>query len=173
MLKTHALTGSAVFLFLAPGTVAGLFPWLIIGWESSRTISDAPLVRFAGLGVIFVAGAGLLDSFLRFALDGQGTPAPPMPTSKLVTRGLYRWVRNPMYVAVFGLIVGQALLFQSAMLVLYGALVWIAFHIFVLFFEERRLIAEFSEEYETYCRNVPRWIPRFRPWRPEGNATES
>ncbi len=106
----------------------------------------------------------LLDSFARFAIEGLGTPAPVFPTRHLVVTGWYRYVRNPMYVAVVSIIVGQALLFGSITLLEYGALVWLFFHLFVLAYEEPTMRATFGEEYRLYCANVPRWIPRLSPW---------
>ena len=109
--------------------------------------------------------AVLLDSFARFALRGLGTPAPVLPPSRLVVTGLYRHVRNPMYVAVVSLIVGQGLVLGDPRVIGYGACVWLAFHLFVLGYEEPTLRRTFGAEYERFCANVPRWIPRLRPWR--------
>ena len=106
----------------------------------------------------------MLDSFYRFAIQGLGTPAPVLPTKHLVVTGLYRHVRNPMYVGVASTIFGQALLFASKALVIYGALVWLAFHLFVFFYEEPTLQATFGDEYKTFREEVPRWIPRLRPF---------
>ena len=122
--------------------------------------------RYLG-GVLIALGAiGLLDSFARFALQGMGTPAPTFPTERLVVTGLYRYVRNPMYVAVVAAIFGQGLLFGSAPLIAYGAAVWLAFHLFVVAYEEPALRRRFGAIYAAYQANVPRWIPRLAPWRP-------
>jgi protein-S-isoprenylcysteine O-methyltransferase Ste14 len=94
-----------------------------------------------------------------------GTPAPIAPTQNLVVTGLYRYVRNPIYVALVAVILGQAVLFGDWRLLLYGALVFVAFHIFVLAYEEPTLMESFGAEYETYRANVSRWIPRLTPWR--------
>jgi protein-S-isoprenylcysteine O-methyltransferase Ste14 len=106
----------------------------------------------------------LLDSFARFALKGLGTPAPVFPTKHLVVSGLYRYVRNPMYLAVAGVIFGQGMLFGDGRVLEYGFLVWIAFHLFVLFYEEPTLRRSFGAEYERFCANVGRWVPRLSPW---------
>jgi protein-S-isoprenylcysteine O-methyltransferase Ste14 len=124
----------------------------------------APL-RIVGGGLILAGLPVLLDSFARFAVEGLGTPAPVFPTSHLVVTGWYRYVRNPMYVAVLAVIVGQALIFGNVALLEYGALAWLVAHIFVLTYEEPTLRRTFGEEYELYCANVPRWIPRLTPWR--------
>jgi len=91
-----------------------------------------PVLRFAGGTLIALGGVSLLDSFARFALQGLGTPAPVFPTRHLVVTGLYRYVRNPMSVAVVSAILGQGLLFGNVTLLEYGAAVWLLFHIFVL-----------------------------------------
>ncbi|HTS37550.1 MAG TPA: isoprenylcysteine carboxylmethyltransferase family protein [Candidatus Solibacter sp.] len=163
--RVSAIVGSAIFLFLAPGIVAGYIPWRISGWHVQPPLLG--MTWFRVLGVVLIA-AGIpvvLDSFARFALQGLGTPAPVLPTRRLVVSGLFRYVRNPMYVAVLALIFGQALVFGSVATLEYGALVWLAFFLFVLLYEEPTLRRTFGAEYEEYCRNVPRWHARIRPWR--------
>jgi protein-S-isoprenylcysteine O-methyltransferase Ste14 len=108
----------------------------------------------------------LIECFLRFALTAQGTPSPLAPTKRLVVTGLYRHVRNPMYVAVTGLILGQALLFGSFGLLAYGFVVAVGFHLFVVNVEEPRLERDFGEEYGRYRAAVSRWMPRLTPWNP-------
>ena len=108
--------------------------------------------------------AVLIDSFARFALQGLGTPAPVFPTQHLVVSGLFRYVRNPMYLAVSSLIFGQGLLFGSVRVLEYGIAVWAAFHLFVVIYEEPVLRRSYRHEYEEFCKQVPRWIPRQRPW---------
>jgi protein-S-isoprenylcysteine O-methyltransferase Ste14 len=107
----------------------------------------------------------VLDSFARFALEGLGTPAPIAPPSNLVVSGLYRYVRNPIYVAVVAVILGQAVLFADWRLLGYGAFLWLFFHIAVIIHEEPTLRQSFGAEYESYCAHVPRWLPRLTPWR--------
>jgi protein-S-isoprenylcysteine O-methyltransferase Ste14 len=121
------------------------------------------------LGVVLIAAGALvlLDSFVRFAFQGSGTPAPVFPTRRLVITGWYRYVRNPMYVAVVAVILGQSLLLGNARVLGYGALVWLGFHLFVLVYEEPTLKAKYGPDYEYFCSGVPRWIPRLRPWRPQ------
>jgi protein-S-isoprenylcysteine O-methyltransferase Ste14 len=106
----------------------------------------------------------VLDSFARFALQGVGTPAPVLPTRHLVVTGLYRHVRNPLYWASTSLLVGQGLLFASVWLLLYAAAIWLSFHWFIVTYEEPTLRRSFGQEYERYAANVPRWLPRLRPW---------
>ncbi len=165
MRKVSAVLGSAVFLVIAPGFVAGLAPFWISRWRVEPPFFGMPLFRFVG-GVLFALGAlGLLDSFARFALQGVGTPAPVFPTRHLVVTGLYRYVRNPMYVAVTCAILGQGVFFGNLALLEYGGIVWLLFHLFVLVYEEPTLRASFGSEYKSFCAGVPRWIPRFVPWR--------
>src|SRR4030095_13085591 len=123
MVSAGAAVGSAVFFALAPGVVAGVVPWWLTGWETSDLPGWWLPVRGAGGGLL-VAGAGvLLHAFARFVAGGVGTPAPVAPTRELVVGGLYRYVRNPMYLAVLAAIVGQALLLGQPVLVLYAAVV--------------------------------------------------
>jgi protein-S-isoprenylcysteine O-methyltransferase Ste14 len=163
--KLLAMAGSAVFLVIAPGFVAGFAPWWISGWRMEPPFFGIPLFRLAG-GILIALGLiGLLDSFVRFAMQGLGTPAPVFPTRYLVVTGLYRYVRNPMYVAVVSAILGQGLVLGSVTLLEYGGLVWLLFHLFVLTYEEPRLRASFGSQYKMFCEEIPRWIPRLTPWR--------
>jgi protein-S-isoprenylcysteine O-methyltransferase Ste14 len=148
---------TALFLLAAPGTVAGVIPWWITGWRLSALGPAEIAGGLLTLGAVCV----LVESFARFAWKGRGTPAPVFPTRHLVVSGLYRFVRNPMYVAVVSAIFGQALLFASLPLAGYGALVWVLFHTFVVLYEEPTLRKTFGAEYESFRANVPRWIPRF------------
>jgi protein-S-isoprenylcysteine O-methyltransferase Ste14 len=163
--RLAASLGSLIFLVVAPGTVAALIPWWISRWSFGPPLFGFLPMR--GLGLVLIAAGVfvLLDSFIRFALQGLGTPAPIAPPGRLVVSGLYRHVRNPMYVAVLALIFGQAFFFGDVSLVVYGAFVWACFHVFVLTYEEPTLRAKFGVEYEELCEQVPRWLPRVRGWR--------
>src|SRR5688572_26692504 len=108
--RIPALIGSGLFLIVAPGTIAGLLPWLITRWRLAADPGDAAVVRIAGTAFLLAGALTLLECFVRFAWVGLGTPAPVAPTRHLVVSGLYRHVRNPMYVAVVTTILGQALL---------------------------------------------------------------
>jgi protein-S-isoprenylcysteine O-methyltransferase Ste14 len=159
--KTTAVAGSAVFLVIAPGVVAGLVPWWLTGWHTGA-VYPVP-VRIAGAAVIVAGAAVLLGAFTQFALEGRGTPAPPAPTGQLVVRGLYRFVRNPMYLAVLAVIAGQALLLGRPLLLGYAAVVGAAFAAFVQGYEQPALSRRYGAEYEAYRRAVPGWWPRFPP----------
>jgi len=163
--KSTAAVGSFLFFLLAPGVVAGVIPWTMTGWRLGMAY-PIPL-RVLG-GVLIVAGLPvLIHAFVRFVREGLGTPLPVAPTERLVVGGLYRYVRNPMYLAVLSIIVGQALLLGQPRLFNYAGIVAIAFVIFVRFYEEPALRRQFGEEYETYRRNVPGWWPRLRPFKPK------
>jgi protein-S-isoprenylcysteine O-methyltransferase Ste14 len=165
MKRTHAILGSALFLAAAPGMVAGLLPWWITRWEFRPPFFGMGLTRAIGAVLIVAGASALLDSFVRFALQGFGTPAPIAPPRRLVVTGFYRFVRNPMYLAVLAVIFGQALLLSEWRLVVYGGVVWIAFHLFVVTYEEPTLERTFGAEYGDFRANVPRWIPRATSWR--------
>ena len=113
MPKTIAVLGSALFFVVAPLVLAGFVPWWITHWEFRPAFSGFELTRAIGLMLIIAGVPGVVDSFARFALEGLGTPAPFAPTQKLVVTGLYRYVRNPIYVAVAAVIFGQALLLAT------------------------------------------------------------
>src|SRR5215831_10614982 len=162
MRRVAAIAGSAVFLVLAPGTLAVYVPWTFTRWHVAPPLLGFLPFRMIGAGLIALGLPVLLDSFARFAIQGLGTPAPIAPPQHLVVSGLYRYVRNPMYVAVLSLIFGQALLFGSVSLLEYGFVVWLGFFAFVLFYEEPTLRGKFGQEYEDYCSRVGRWIPRIR-----------
>ena len=156
----QAVTGSVVFFFVTPGVVAGLLPWLI--GRASEGAASWPM-RSLGLLVGLVGLIALVACFADFVV-ARGTPAPVAPTERLVVEGLYRYVRNPMYVAVVTIILGQALWHASWWVLAYGFLVWGATAAFARFHEEPVLRNRFGPEYESYRRAVRAWIPRARPW---------
>jgi protein-S-isoprenylcysteine O-methyltransferase Ste14 len=165
MSKIIAVLGSALFFVIAPLVLAGFVPWWVTQWEFRPAFFGVDLTRILG-GLLIIAGVpGVVDSFARFALEGLGTPAPIAPTQKLVVSGLYRYVRNPIYIGVVAVTFGQVLLFGDWRLLLYGALLWLFFQGLVLMHEEPTLKETFGAEYERYRTNVPRWIPRLTPWR--------
>ena len=157
-----AIAGSALFLVAAPGVVAGLMPWLLT--DHYRTpLSTVPGFVLLGWILVVAGAAALLHAFARFALEGLGTPAPIAPTEKLVVGGVYRHVRNPMYVAVLSIILGQALLFSSWAVLVYGLVAAAAMISFVKIYEEPTLARRYGAEYETYRHAVPGWLPRLTP----------
>jgi protein-S-isoprenylcysteine O-methyltransferase Ste14 len=141
-------------------------PLLVTGYRFEEPIAGWLAMRVVGAALI---GAGLLvlvPAFVRFAREGLGTPAPVAPTERLVVGGPYRYVRNPMYLAVGSLIVGQALLFGRLWLLSYAAAFFAAVIAFVYLYEEPALRRRFGAEYEAYRAAVPGWWPRLRPWSP-------
>jgi protein-S-isoprenylcysteine O-methyltransferase Ste14 len=161
--RARAAAGSLVFLLIAPGAAAILMPWLLTGWDST----DPPLaLKIAGVVLIAAGAAVLLSAFVRFVIEGIGTPAPVAPPEHLVVGGFYRYVRNPMYVAVTATIVGQAALLGRPALLLYAALFMAAVAAFVYVYEQPTLSARFGADYDEYKRNVRAWWPRLRPWKP-------
>jgi protein-S-isoprenylcysteine O-methyltransferase Ste14 len=165
MRRILAIVGSAIFLVVAPGIVAGYVPWRICRWHVEAPLLGISSLRLVGVLLIAAGLTVLLDSFARFALQGLGTPAPIFPTRHLVVSGLFRYVRNPMYIAVVSLILGQGLFFGSILVLEYGVAVFAGFYLFVLIYEEPTLLKSYGREYEEFCANVPRWIPHLRPWR--------
>ena len=165
MTRARAIAGSVLFFFVAPGTVAGLVPWWITNWHGEPVLSRIGAI--AGAALLLGGLVVLVDCFARFALKGLGTPAPVAPTAHLVVSGAYRFVRNPMYLAVLAIIAGQAILFSSFWLVVYGAAAWLVTHIFVIAYEEPALRRQFPADYAAYTASVGRWLPRLTPWRGE------
>jgi protein-S-isoprenylcysteine O-methyltransferase Ste14 len=163
MRRSVAAGGSAVFFALAPGIVAGLIPWWLTRWRAGAGWLP---VRLLGVVVLLAGAAVLVHAFARFVVEGLGTPAPVAPPENLVVGGLYRHVRNPMYLAVVTTILGQALLLWRPVLIGYAALVAAAFAAFVLGHEQPALARTFGEQCATYRRAVPAWWPRLTPWRP-------
>lgn len=166
--RARAIAGSLAFLIVVPGVVAGLLPWLVTDWEVRAWW---PPVRVLGALMIAVGLAVLLEAFGRFAFEGIGTPAPVAPTERLVVGGAYRYVRNPMYLAVAVIVVGQALLLGRSTLLVYAAVFGVAVATFVHGYEEPTLARRFGAQYEDYRRAVRAWWPRWTPWEP-GSRTE-
>jgi protein-S-isoprenylcysteine O-methyltransferase Ste14 len=162
MNRAGAWVGTTVFLFVAPGVVAGLVPWWLTGWVAGST--NVALVVVGWLLVV-TGAAALLASFVRFAVEGRGTPAPVAPTDALVVGGLYRYVRNPMYLAVVAVILGQALILARPVLLGYAALVLATTATFVRVYEEPTLAERYGAEYDAYRAAVRGWWPRLHPWR--------
>jgi len=161
--RISAAIVTVIFLVVVPGSVAVLVPRLILGTQLPP-VSRISSIGWLGLPLVTCGAIILLDSFARFVVQGLGTPAPVFPTRHLVVSGLYRYVRNPIYVAVLSVVLGQAILFGSPAILVYGLSLWIAFTLFMLVYEEPTLRRTFGKEYETFCANVPRWIPRLTPW---------
>ena len=155
-----AAWGSALFFLIAPGVVAGVVPWAVTRYTDW---AELPIALF-GLVIIALGLAALVACFVQFVLEGRGTPAPVAPTEKLVVGGLYRWVRNPMYLAVGMIIIGQAVAFASVGVLVWFGLFAVAVVSFVTAYEQPTLRRTHGASYDAYCRAVPAWWPRLTPW---------
>jgi protein-S-isoprenylcysteine O-methyltransferase Ste14 len=150
-----------LFVILIPGTVFLLVPYLLLAKHLPR---PAALVNWLALAPCSVGAAILLKCAWDFAVVGLGTPAPIDPPKSLVVTGLYRFVRNPMYVGGDLVLFSEALLFSSPKLLVYAAAFAAGFFLFVWGYEEPTLSKKFGASYQAYCQAVPRWIPRLTPW---------
>jgi protein-S-isoprenylcysteine O-methyltransferase Ste14 len=145
-----------IFTVFAPGTVGVYIPYRLRG-PGPHTISA---LGWAGIVPVAVGAAVYLWCAWDFATFGRGTPLPLDAPKQLVARGLYRYVRNPMYVGVLLVIFGQALGFGSLATLWYALAVALVFHLFVIAYEEPTLRDQFGESYAAYLKAVPRWIPK-------------
>src|SRR4051794_996756 len=169
MTRRGAAIGSLVFAVAQPGVMGGLVPyWITSGWDGS----GAPLALQVAGAALLAAGVGVLaHTVIRFAVEGLGTPFPAAPTKNLVVGGLYRYVRNPMYLAVVASILGQAAILGRASLLVYAAIFWVTVASFVFFHEQPALSTEYGEQYTAYRRAVRGWLPRATPWRGDHGST--
>ncbi len=153
------LLKTIIFTFLVPGSVTILVPYWLL---SSRSVPpwEPGLFRYVGVLPIAIGAAVYCWCAWDFTFAGRGTPAPIDPPRELVVRGLYRYVRNPMYVGILLILLGEAFLFASQKLFAYVAVMFIVYLLVVILYEEPTLKHKFGESYRRYCRNVPRWIPR-------------
>lgn len=158
----RAALGTTVFFFLAPGTVAGLVPWWLSGWD--RPDGGLRLTDVVGGLLVAVGLVVVIAAFVQFVREGRGTPAPVAPTEQLVVGGLYRYVRNPMYLAVATVIGGQALIFHSAPVLWWLLAFMVLVFTFVSAYEQPTLRRTYGASYEAYCEAVPGWWPRLTPW---------
>jgi len=152
---------SLLWVILMPGIVAGYIPWRYFGIAHAISAGVGP-AQIAGL-VCVAAGVALLAVCVwEFATRGRGTLSPVDPPRRLVVRGTYRYVRNPMYVAVSMILLGEALAAQSMDIVIYWAVFFFLANVFVIGYEEPHLRRRFGTSYDEYAARVGRWIPRFR-----------
>ena len=146
------------FTIVAPGTVAFLIPWVIVG----RGYTQLGFMTLIST-LLFILGAAIyLWCVWDFATFGRGTPAPIDAPKNLVVHGLYQYSRNPMYVGVLILILAWAASFTAIILIVYALIVFAVFHAFVIMYEEPHLRKLFGDSYTEYCAKVPRWVPDFR-----------
>jgi len=155
--RTVPILSTVIFTIVVPGTVAVYVPIGLLGGYSR--LQNGPLT-WLGAAVTLIGAAMYFRCAWEFAARGLGTPAPIAPTKYLVTTALHRHIRNPMYVGVAFVILGQATVFRSVHLVEYAAAMLLVAHIFVVLYEEPTLHRQFGESYDEYRRQVPRWLPR-------------
>lgn len=159
----RSVVASALFtVFGGPGILLVLLPW----WMTrGRLPVSEPAWRVWVAATLIAAGVPLLlESTVRFIVKGRGALVPSVPTEHLVLSGFYRFVRNPMYLGVFSVLLGEAVLFRSASIGSELAIAIACVNLFVHLYEEPKLRRAFGEEYQRYCENVPRWLPRMKPW---------
>jgi protein-S-isoprenylcysteine O-methyltransferase Ste14 len=160
------LLKTTLFAVLIPGTVAGYIPYRII---SRYCPSEGISFSIAMLLPMLLFSAGLLVAMrcaMDFVVHGHGTPAPIDPPKQLVVQGLYRYTRNPMYLGILMILLGEAWGFWCGAQLLYAIVLWICFHLFVVFYEEPNLLQRFGEAYRLYRAAVPRWWVKWRPYSP-------
>ncbi len=153
------LLRNLLFTILQPGIVVGLIPYLILRSTDKSFFPDVWTFRqYVGAFVLIPGVLILVSCILRFMTEGKGTISPLDPTKKLVIKGLYRYSRNPMYLGVILVLIGEAIFWESLILGGYAAVVFIAFNLFIIFHEEPRLKRDFGAEYEAYFQKVRRWL---------------
>ena len=148
-----------VFTLAVPGTAGVYVPLLL----ASGRAAASGLMFLVALALLVTGGVIYAWCVWEFAAFGRGTPAPIDAPKKLVVRGLYRYTRNPIYVGVLTVILGWTVMFRAMNLLIYAFCVAICFHLFVVFYEERRLRGQFGSEYDDYCAKVGRWLPARKP----------
>ena len=151
-----------IFTVVVPGTIAVLIPQWLLSPAGARGSLALGISRYLGILLILAGALIYFRCAWDFTFAGKGTPAPIDPPEDLVVQGLYKYVRNPMYVGVLSTVIGQAVWFESTALFGYAALVCLLFCTFVILYEEPVLRRKFGNSYERYRKTVPRWLPRLR-----------
>lgn len=159
MVMNDLILRNLVFTILQPGIVAGLLPYYILTSQANDFIPESfKVIHILGI-LVFLFGLFIMLTCIRsFAIEGKGTLSPVDPTKQLVTKGLYRYSRNPMYVGVLLILIGEAIFFQSAKLWRYALIVFLVFNLFIILIEEPRLRKDFGKTYQSYCKKVRRWL---------------
>jgi protein-S-isoprenylcysteine O-methyltransferase Ste14 len=152
---------SLLWTILFPGFFAGFLPWTYFGLDRAQ-LDGSNLLGLLGLVLIGIGTLLLGVCIFEFARSGRGTLSPLDPPRHLVVRGLYRYVRNPMYLSVTTIVLGELLLTRSEALAVYWALWFLGVNLFVIGYEEPTLRRQFGASYEAYTHQVRRWIPRLR-----------
>ncbi len=153
------LLKTIVFSILIPGTVTVLVPYWLLTSSSASPPLQFGYFRYLGILPAIVGVAIYLWCAWDFTFAGRGTPAPIDPPKELVVRGLYQYARNPMYVGILSILIGEALFFESTRLMVYVAVAFLFYFSIVLIYEEPVLKRKFGDSYRTYCQTTPRWLP--------------
>jgi protein-S-isoprenylcysteine O-methyltransferase Ste14 len=154
------LLKTIIFSFLVPGTVTILVPYWLLSSSAAPPPMQLGVFRYFGALPVLIGVAIYCWCAWDFTFAGKGTPAPIDPPKELVARGLYRYLRNPMYVGILAILLGESVLFASLRLLAYTAFAFAFYFLIVVLYEEPTLRRKFGESYRQYCRSVPRWIPR-------------
>ena len=165
MSSTRAITAikTLIFTLSVPGSVTVLVPYLMLSSGHELYSWQIGPLRFLGILPLILGAAFYLKCAWDFTFTGGGTPAPIDPPRIFVAKGLYRIARNPMYVGITLILTGESIVFESATLLAYAAILWLGFHLFVIYYEEPTLKKKFGKTYDDYFRAVPRWIPKGLP----------
>ncbi len=153
------LLKNLIFTLIVPGTVIIFLPYAILGPTEHVSPLEWRVLQYLGMSLLLLGLMIYLRCLIDFMLIGKGTPAPIDPPKQLVVKGLYRFVRNPMYLGVISTLLGIATFFASIPLLVYTAIVWVGFHLFILLYEEPTLRRKFGKSYERYCGSIHRWLP--------------
>ena len=156
-MAVRPLLKTLLFTLLVPVSVALFIPRLLLSPLSSVPAA-AHFMTISGACLILVGTVFYMKCAWDFAVVGKGTPAPIDAPKTLIARGFYRLTRNPMYVGILMIVIGESLIFHSGVLLVYAVLLWLAFHLMVLLYEEPHLKKTFGSSYEEYCKQVPRWF---------------
>ncbi len=160
MAGTGLFLRSIFWAILCPGTVTLLIPYFFF-IRQEQASQAWHWQQWVGLAVGLLGASILAWCIYAFAREGQGTLSPVDPARRLVVKGLYQYGRNPMYVGVVTLLLGEAVFFTSLPLLAYTGAVFLGFNLFIHFHEEPYLRRQFGAEYAEYCQKTGRWLPRF------------
>lgn len=148
-----------LFTILQPGMVAGLIPFWLTGKDFREGFAQPfTFSNFSGIFIFTIGFILMLTCIIGFAVQGRGTLSPADPTKKLVSTGLYRFSRNPMYIGVMMMLIGESIFFRLFVLAIYSLIIFTAFNIFIIYFEEPRLRKDFGDDYSKYMKAVRRWL---------------
>jgi protein-S-isoprenylcysteine O-methyltransferase Ste14 len=161
-IRRSAIVSILFTVFGGPGFVLVYFPFWITRFRVPA--GEAHWQQLIAAALIVAGLAPLFASIWRFIFEGRGTLMPAVPTERLVVSGLYRYVRNPMYVGVVTSLWGETILFATSDTMKYTLTVWLLIELFIVFYEEPTLARRHPEDYPRYKQHVPRWLPRLKPW---------